>query len=516
MAHNPTPEQDAIITAFRLGSASVMANAGAGCAKTSTSVMGVNAMPPTKGLGIAFNKKIADELRTKFPGDWTLKTLNGLGHSAWGKAIGKGLTLDDRKLGKIINELAKEWNQKLGQDEWIAVRSLVSAAMNQGLVPNEYPHQSLVDDTPDNWAAIAADQWIELPNPGLLDFARAVLIQSVRQAFQGVISFDDQIYMSAMFNGVFWKHPVVLIDEAQDLSPLNHIQLARSASDRIFAIGDPRQAIYAFRGADSKSMQKILGLRKDWQQLPLNTTFRCPKAIVARQQGHYPGYTAAESNIEGRIVNLRQHSPWGYAQIEQELALIEAAGRVATIAILCRNNAPLVKMAFRLIRQGKGVHMLGRDIGKGLIALSKKICPEDGTPIASTVAKIRDWADNQIAIAMANADEGKAEKLRDQSESLMAVVDSASPQDAGALRARLQDLFGREAGRITLSSGHRAKGLEWQLVIHLDPWRLPSRFAQDRADNGDTRQLEQEHNLKYVIDTRAQHTLLTASVEDFR
>lgn len=518
MGHTPTPEQEAIIQAGKTDSRSMMIGAYAGCAKSTTGEMLVHALPPTRGLGIAFNKKIATELEKRFPADWTLKTLNGLGHGAWGKAIGKRLTLEDRKLGLCINELAKEWGlEKLSMDAWQGVRQLVSWAMTQGLVPSEYPNASLVPDTPESWRALADDQWIEISDDHL-DFARGVLIASIRQSFAGVISFDDQIYMSAMFNGVFQKYPLVFIDESQDLSPLNHIQLARSAHGRIISVGDPKQAIYAFRGADNASMEKIKRLRKDWIELPLATTFRCPKAMVARQIHHAPGFTAYHTNRDGRVVDWRTADgrQWSWADVESELEIVRAAGADPSLFVVCRNNAPLVKMAFRLIRRGVGVQMLGRDIGKGLVALSRKIVPDDFTPAPKTMAMIREWADSQISIALANQDESKAERLRDQSESLVAVMETSGIRDAGELRAKLTDLFTRDKGQVVLSTGHRVKGLERQVVIHLDPWRLPSKYAKQQAADGDYRALTQDLNLLYVIETRPQHTLINADLEMFK
>ena len=47
----------------------------------------------------------------------------------------------------------------------------------------------------------------------------------------------------------------------------------------------------------------------------------------------------------------------------------------------------------------------------------------------------------------------------------------------------------KQTGTITLLTGHKAKGLEWPVVYHLDPWLLGEG--------------EQEQNLRYVILTRA-------------
>ena len=128
------------------------------------------------------------------------------------------------------------------------------------------------------------------------------------KSFEGLISFDDQIYMSAMFHGVFPRFSVTMVDEAQDLSPLNHIMIQKTAAGRIIAVGDAKQAIYAFRGADSNSMQNLRKLRKEWIDLPLATTFRCPTLIVNRQQDHAPGFTAFHTNPQGLVFNAFRYS----------------------------------------------------------------------------------------------------------------------------------------------------------------------------------------------------------------
>ena len=53
----------------------------------------------------------------------------------------------------------------------------------------------------------------------------------------------------------------------------------------------------------------------------------------------------------------------------------------------------------------------------------------------------------------------------------------------------------QQRGAITLTTGHKAKGLEWEKVYHLDPFLI-------RADKE-----EQEKNLKYVITTRSKDRL---------
>jgi superfamily I DNA/RNA helicase len=66
----------------------------------------------------------------------------------------------------------------------------------------------------------------------------------------------------------------------------------------------------------------------------------------------------------------------------------------------------------------------------------------------------------------------------------------------------------KQEGPIQLLSGHKSKGLEWETVFHLDPWRIPSRFAKGED-------LEQEMNVRYVIETRFKKELFLVDLETF-
>lgn len=510
----PTSEQEAIIEAAKSSTDSLMVTALAGCAKTTTIELLAAAMPPKPTLALAFNVKIKKELERRLPSHCDVLTLNSLGHKAWAAALGRRLTLDDKKLGRLTTATAKAAGFATSQDQWDTVSRLVSLAMQKGLVPSAFPAPAaLVADTKETWLAIAEEAWLEATDT-MVDLARAILIASVREAFQGLISFDDQIYCSTMLGGVFPKYPVVLVDEAQDLSPLNHIMLQRVASDRMIVVGDPKQAIYAFRGADSASMAKIKALRPSWQTLPLATTFRCPKAIVVRQLTHAPSFRAAPTAPAGEVINLPVARD-GDAPATWTWADVATRAHGDPIAVLCRNNAPLLSFAFRLIRARVGCHMLGRDIGKGLKSLAQKLFKDTNPPAEACLTAISQWAAHECALARANGKEEKCGRIVDQAECLKAVIQGSACADAKGLAKAIDTLFASEAGLVTLSTGHRAKGLEWPTVLHLDPWRVPSKQALKANALGNPYPLEQEFNLLYVIETRVQHTLINASLQDY-
>ena len=504
MSLTPTAEQSAIIAAARDSTDNLMLSAYAGCAKTSSLEMLSQVLPKQTTLALAFNKRIATELTERVPGWFEVLTMNGLGHRVWSQAIGSRLTLDDRKIGRITSALLRSWDYD--PNSWEGVRSLVSAAMQAGLVPKEFTlARPLVEDTEENWADIADEKYLD---PTDIEIARAVLTESINEAFgKGqalTICFDDQIYLPVMFRASFPKFSCVMVDEAQDLSPLNHlqVQMASSPKGRLIICGDPKQAIYAWRGADGKSMEKLRALRPNWIDLPLTLTFRCPKAVVERQQKHAPGYTAALGNATGKVLPL---SDWTWRD------LTDATSPTGKIAIICRNNAPLMSLAMQLIKIGIGPVFLGKDIGKGLVRLVDKIVGKAGLSYgqSQTQAAIENWRRTETAAAKAAKHDGKIAGINDRADCLLAVLESS--QNARELKDRLKDLFEKTNGQVTLTSGHRCKGLEWETVVHMDPWRVPSNWAT--AAGGE--ELEQEWNLKYVIETRSKNVLFLADLNKF-
>jgi hypothetical protein len=319
---------------------------------------------------------------------------------------------------------------------------------------------------------------------------------------------------------VFPRFARVFGDEAQDFSPLNHIMLRKSAAGRLLLAGDRKQAIYGFRGADHSSMDNIKSIRPEWTELPLATTFRCPQVIVDRQQQHAPGFTAWHTNAIGQFINWAikpgagtPAHEWTWATVQSTVESTQLSN--PSIVVMCRNNAPLLKFAFMLIRQGIGPVMLGRDIGKGLLALVKKLLPLPATPIDQCITAIAEWQSNETVKANGQGNTSKLAAINDRAESLLAVAESSGANTAQELAAAITLLFDRTSGHVTLTSGHRAKGFEWDVGIHLDPWRLPSKQSRRAAASGDYRALEQEHNLQYVMETRVRHTLINASLQDF-
>lgn len=523
----PTDEQAAIIAATSESSDSMMIQAYAGAAKTTTLTM-LSKKVRVPGLALAFNASIRDEMKKRMPGNFEVKTMNGLGYGALMRALPhiSNFKVDDRKLGKLVTEVSRAAGMQLASDQWDALRALTSRAMMRGLVPNGEGQSPLLTDSPEAWALLAEEQGLDPDDAERMsDLAREVLLRSNQLVREGIVSFDDQVYYSTCVAGKFPKFPVLLVDEAQDLSLLNHkmLEMAVRPEGRLVVVGDAKQAIYAFRGADSDSLGKLSALRAQWISLPLATTFRCPKVVVGRQQGHAPGFRAFHTNPEGRFLRMASgYGPdddvgpdtdgWTWHDLEAALPRPEAS-----LAILCRNNAPLLAMAFKLLRRRIPIEFLGRDIGSGLVTLSRKIFPRDDMGPGEMLGALADWIASERSLLIANGQEEKVEGVEDRAEALRAVLSFAEVRDPPGLRRELGALFSSKAGaRVSLASIHKAKGLEWDAVLHLDPWRVPSKWAKEAARRGDDAALRQEWNLRYVCETRTRHTLIEANVEDFQ
>ena len=330
-----------------------------------------------------------------------------------------------------------------------------------------------------DWAEFLSRYDDDPPQCGIVDDA---LLRSITAAYEGGIDYDDQIYMPVIFGGPWPRFPLVIIDEAQDLSPLNHEMLSRLVTRRLIAVGDPWQSIYAFRGAVCNGMT-ALRERFSMIDLPLSVTFRVPKKGVERANARVPHFVAALANPAGQVDTL---STWSAADIP------------AKAAIICRNNAPLISLAFKLLRGGRAIKLVGMDIGAGLVRVLRKLGPLD-MQAAAVHDAIEAWAERELRAARRSTG-----AIYDRAECLHALCEGRT--SLGDAIASAEDLFKRE-GPIQLLSGHKAKGLEWPIVFHLDPWRIPSKFALA----GEA--LEQELNVRHVIETRFKERLVLVNLE---
>lgn len=471
MTFTPTPEQVAAIEFATNEQANLALIARAGAAKTSTLVLIAEALPKTDILCLAFNKKIALEMSERLPANCTSKTLHGLGYGAWSSFLGKRLELRDRKTYELLQNAV----QALGKEDQEEIKELfaetlqfIGTAKSSGYLPDSYRGHwnPLITSSEDFYAALP----IELTGlqQSLID---QVLVASFKQALQGMIDFDDMVYCPAICSVNWPVHDLYLVDEAQDLSPLNHHILKKMVKKRrIIAVGDPLQAIYGFRGADTKSIESLTRIF-DMQRLQLTISFRCARTIIKTAQWRAPDMQWPEWAAEGEV---RHHPTWSLDQIE------------AGDAIICRNNAPLFRLAIRMIEAGKRPQISGRDIAKPLKKVMQKL-GKQGMLREAAMSSLGQWEAKELS----RAREGAQGSIRDRASCIRTIL--RQTQTLGDAIAYLDFLLS-QAGTVDLMTGHKSKGLEFDRVWFLEPKLCNLEYEQDK-------------NLRYVIETRAKQSL---------
>ena len=467
-----TEEQAAIIRAALGSKSNLLISALAGAAKTSTLRFICKYLPIQPILSLAFNKHTGDELTRVLPGHVKCQTMNSVGHRVWGTAVGKRLTVDTRKTYNIFRAIVEALSREDRAEAYSSsalILSSVGAAKRSGYIPSEITYgKALIDQ------ASFLSSLDEILTPFEASLVNSILKESIRLSYLGTIDFDDQLYMPTLFGGTFPKFPLVLVDEAQDLSAINHAMLRKLVSGRLIAVGDPWQSIYAFRGAHQSGMDHI-GAAYSCQNLPLSVSFRCPEAIVL----------AART----RVPHMKWSKPGG---LVSTLCSLSPHDIPDGAAVVCRNNAPLYQLALILLSSGRGCQLVGTDLGPALVKTLKSLGTETLTK-DEVHAAIDTWERERLAKARNKSETSdKAECLR--------VFAGFAPTLGGAI-AYAEHLFSQRQGTIQLLSGHKAKGLEWPVVYHLDPWRIPSKWATTQEE------IEQELNVAYVINTRAKESL---------
>lgn len=469
-----TNEQELILKACRDSGENLLIQALAGAAKTSTLVLAAEVIP-TEILCLAFNKKIAEEMTTRLPPNAKAMTLNSLGHRAWASSIGKRLILNKSKTYSIVSGLVEAVKDSRKRTEFFEsftdILRTVEHGKRSGWIPDGGQQPGLIDD-----AEFFGSLDEVLPDH-FVDLIREATLASIKQAMRGEIDFDDQIFMPTLFHASFPRYPVVMVDEAQDLSPLNHAMLVKLAKgSRVIAVGDSCQAIYGFRGADENSMEAMQSTFA-MKELFLSTSFRCPINVVQEARWRAPRMQWPAWAIQGSVRTL---GGWGLDDLPEQATII------------CRNNAPIFSMAIRLFANGRYAQILGNDIGKFLIKTLKKLGPLD-MPRDSILEAIDSYGQFKMAKSR------KPEKVKDELTCLRIFADEG--ENLGQVIAYAESVM-NNMGPIKLMTGHKSKGLEFDHVFILD---------RDLVRVGEG----QESNLLYVMQTRAKQTLTYIKSENF-
>lgn len=331
-----------------------------------------------------------------------------------------------------------------------------------------------------------------------IEMADAALAVSTSLSAE-IIDFEDMIYMPLYHNVRIWQVDFLLGDEVQDWNMARILLAAKmlKKGGRILLVGDRHQSIFGWTGADSAAMDTLKTMF-NCVDLNLTVSYRCPQEVVKLAQQWVPHIQPHPEAPIGSVQHIR----------EKEFEMIDKFDQ--NDAVICRNNAPLITLAYDMIRRGIPCFVEGRSIGEGIIALAKRW---KVTKLVALNDKIQAYKTKNVRRLMLSKQESMADLIEDKCNTLLALIegmpDSSTVID---LQKRIETMFqdtGKGAPRtcLTLSSIHKAKGLEWDRVFLWGRRQfMPSKYA--RKDW----QIQQERNLAYVAVTRAKKELVEVDV----
>lgn len=476
MPYKLTEEQlNAVRLAQETGD-NILISAYAGSAKTYTLKLIANALPRTKILCLAFNKKIANEMQQSLPPNCHAQTLNSLGLSMIRGAFRHKVYVSNAKTYEAVSELIKQFNPEVQSDLYGNIGMLISAvgrAKSLGHIPDE-----LVDVRKNCERLMNDEEMLAQLDEEPTDEEAYVIIEatkiSLSAALSGRVDFDDMLLLPSVYKMPCPRFSLVLVDEAQDLSPLNHQLIKKIARKRLIAVGDSCQAIYAFRGADTDGMSKIKDLF-NMTEARLTTSFRCPQEIVDHVRWRAPDMQAWDQTPAGSIVH---ETKWSVADIPDGAAII------------CRNNAPLFNMAITLLKNGRSPDLWGNDIAAGLLKDMKKLGTTNMSRDAAML-EVSEWEEKKSRKAK------NTKGIKDRAECMRIFLRETST--LGEAVAYATSVL-NSSGKVHLMTGHKAKGHEFNNVYFLDQ-HLVGKEGQ-------------EPNLRYVICTRTTGNLTYIDVEN--
>lgn len=472
---NWSDEQTAIFNWFATGTGCLVVQARAGTGKTTTIKQAFNVAPEAKMLYAVFNKKNQVEAQEKITDARVdVRTLHSLGYRFIKQVWSNAQPDDAVEMDRILDACPG-----IPEEPAQAVERLVGFAKNIFLAPSKTDLENLANER----AIFSAEEENGWTVAKLAAVAFDALASAKVRDSQGRVSFNDMVWLPVAMNWVRPCFDLVVVDEAQDMNmpQLEMAVRACSAGGRVCVVGDDRQAIYGFRGAAQDGMG-LMKMRLNAATLGLTTTYRCPKSVVAIASEIVTDYKAADSAPEGVVdeINL--------CALNQSLQVGDA--------VLSRLNAPLVSTCLGLLRNGVPAKIEGRDIGRQLIGMVRKL---KARSVPDFLKKLNIWGEKQIKrVSVGRNAESKVALVRDQVECLSAIAEGAN--SIFDIETRLNNLFADVGGNkafVVLSSVHKAKGLEWNRVF-----LLSGTFRKNKG--------QEEANIYYVAVTRAKKHLTFA------
>lgn len=360
---------------------------------------------------------------------------------------------------------------------------------------------------------------------------------------EGACSFEDFEYWPSIGADFcqYTPHSLIFVDEAQDLSvsQINLIERALAANGRVVFVGDRAQAIYGWRGADTRAVSRIID-RFKCDQLALSLCYRCDDEIIKEAKQYVPQIECAPwKKGKGLVKDV--------SAVDFKKMLEKGEGPKIGDMVLCRLNNPLGGFAAELNAAGTPTIVVGKsDFFSTVRGLIFDLQNESGRNFSLLPKTISDYYNSALRKAInIYKDREIAEKRIQPTTDALAFIASVYKKLNSAefrksrvintFKAFDEFLFNRETGllravgdegsledlrksRIVCTSIHRAKGDEAARVWWLGPDLEGGSKKNDKPVA--PWRIQEELNLKYVATTRAEHELykveyVPMTAEDF-
>lgn len=502
----PTDEQRAIVDFVRRGKGSLVLDALAGSGKSWTLLEALKGIPQTSILMVAFNKPIAEHLKTKLP---KLPKTHGV-HVRTFHA--QGLSIIKKHFPKI--EVSKDANEQLINH---VAGSVISFKMRRAALKLiRIVKETIATDTPPSAETVLAlgyeyDIFTSKMNEreiGLTSEAvRDAYIVSLNLANRECIDFSDMVWAPVALNlAPPSRYQAVIVDELQDISEPQLLMLKRlmAPGGRFIASGDQKQQVYGWRGSLGSQAWSMVKEDLKAEFLPLTMTFRCSKAVVKAANRIVPELRAAPDAIEG------SESECTLGDLPFKLAN-SSSDEIHTF-VLSRTNADLVDAALYLWQQRVAFRLnTGQELLDPIFDLLKqKLDTRDEPAFLKTLGE---WftAESQRA-EKANAT-AYAEKIEEQRKMLLAALKYSKPNGIAKL---LNEILLPNQSGILCSTVHKVKGLEAERVFLLK--QTFASFQERLWKFGDEwisvvgTSIPEELNLEYVGITRSKEHLIWVDI----
>src|SRR4051795_5611697 len=353
----------------------VIAGAGSGKTRVLTHrvahLIAAHGTRPSEILAITFTNKAAGEMRSRLDG-LLGPSARGLWILTFHSACGRILRREAPKLGYRSNftiydqadqvRVVKLCLEELERDpkRFVprGIHSQISNAKNLLITPDDYKARvsSFYDQT----------------------------VADVYELYQGrlfasnAVDFDDLLMLTVQVLENFpearkrWQKAFryVLVDEYQDTNHAQYrlLQLLAGEHQNVFAVGDPDQSIYAFRGADIRNIMeferdfggaKQIALEQNYRST--NAILRAANAVISENRERKPKNLWSELG-EGdpiRVIEVEDEHAEARFVAAQIAQLVEHGLSGSEIAVFYRTNAQSRVLEDVLVRQGVPYQVIG-------------------------------------------------------------------------------------------------------------------------------------------------------------